>query len=1025
MLAWGLDIAALRSVSSSWVSSPNAAFGISLCGLALALLAGKKSSKPLRLIPTLLAMMALCLGGLTLAEYFFGWEFGLDQGLVHDAAATWETSHSRRMQPTTAFCFVLVGCALLTAAQRAALRLRRPVVEALAVAVVIIGSLALIGFVTQAGPGYRGWNYTRMAVYSAGGFVLLGAGLLALARSEGGLRWTLDTLTTTGFVTGIALLLAAEGISHHYTDRLEKDGAWVSSAQQKLKKIEEIETDMITIESAQRGYVITGDEQMLATRDQAKRQVVQDVADLRKLTADNPDQHRRILKIEPLLDHGADFGDRMIEARRQQGFPAAAQLAAADEGGIVSDKVRRAMEGMETEQYALLEQRESEARATSTKIFLLLPLGTLLSLAMLSTGLLFLNKDVGERREAQAAAAQLAAIVKSSGDAIVGEDLRGIVTSWNAGAERLFGFPASEMKGQPITRLLPTTRQSEEDEILCRIQRGENIPPFDTVRMRKDGSVIPVSISVSAIKDAAGQVIGASKVARDITKRKAAEEQVREQAALLDRARDAILVQDLSGCLRYWNKSAERVFGWTAEEAIGRNVQSFLYGKPALYHTALEDVLSKGDWMGELSNCTKAGGEVLIESHWTLLRDEIGEPKSILAINTDISEKRALEEQFFRSQRMESIGALAGGIAHDLNNVLGPIIMGIDLLKRRMAGSESSGVLEMMETSGRRGADMVKQVLLFARGIEGHRAPISPARLITDLQRIVRDTFPKSISVDADVPAETWDISGDHTQLHQVLLNLCVNARDAMGDGGPLRISARNHQIDEQAATMMRPVVPAGPYVVLEVADTGEGMPPEVVKRIFEPFFTTKEPGKGTGLGLSTTHAIVKSHRGFITVKSELRRGTTFQVSLPAEIKSPNTERETMAEEIPRGNGELILIIDDEAAARSITGQTLETFGYRVLRAGDGIEGIVAYAKQPDEIAAVITDMEMPVMDGAATIRVLLRMNPKVKIIAASGSTTRAMEAEAAREGVTHFMAKPYTAETMLRTLSDLLHPAV
>ena len=255
-----------------------------------------------------------------------------------------------------------------------------------------------------------------------------------------------------------------------------------------------------------------------------------------------------------------------------------------------------------------------------------------------------------------------------------------------------------------------------------------------------------------------------------------------------------------------------------------------------------------------------------------------------------------------------------------------------------------------------------------------------------------------------------------------MLLNLCVNARDAMPRGGCLRISARNQRIDEHHAAM-HPEAHPGPYVVLEVTDTGEGMPPAVVERIFEPFFTTKEVGQGTGLGLSTTHAIVKSHGGFITVESAPGKGTTFQVSLPAETGPAEVQAETAALELPRGDGEIILIIDDEASIRSITGQTLEAFGYRVMSAGDGAEGVAKYAQYAGEIAAVLTDMMMPVMDGTATIRVLQRINPAVKIIAASGSGGRGMEAEAKDAGVKHFLPKPYTAETLLRTLSKLLHP--
>jgi CheY-like chemotaxis protein len=287
----------------------------------------------------------------------------------------------------------------------------------------------------------------------------------------------------------------------------------------------------------------------------------------------------------------------------------------------------------------------------------------------------------------------------------------------------------------------------------------------------------------------------------------------------------------------------------------------------------------------------------------------------------------------------------------------------------------------------------------------------------------VRDTFPKSITVQVSAPEETWNLQGDHTQLHQVLLNLCVNARDAMPSGGKLQLAASNTQIDPQFAAMHADAQP-GPYVVLEVADNGAGMEPEVIEKIFEPFFTTKAIGMGTGLGLSTTLAITRSHGGFITVKSNLGQGTKFRVHLPADLDRSDAHAGERLDEFPRGHGECVLIVDDEASVRSITSQTLEAFGYRVITAVDGAEAVAKYAQLGKDIGAVLTDMMMPVMDGGSTIRAISRLNPAVKIIAASGLSSKAAEAEAAGEGVKFFLAKPYTASALLMALRDLLRPA-
>lgn len=491
---------------------------------------------------------------------------------------------------------------------------------------------------------------------------------------------------------------------------------------------------------------------------------------------------------------------------------------------------------------------------------------------------------------------------------------------------------------------------------------------------------------------------------------------LREQASLLDKARDAILVRDLEHGITYWNKSAEHLYGWTAEEVHGRKVSELIYRDLVAFEKAVETVLRLGEWHGELQQFNKAGGPILIEARWTLVRDDVGRPQSILAINTDITEKKKLEQQFFRAQRMESIGTLAGGIAHDLNNVLAPILMSIELLRMTSRDERAQTVLSTIETCARRGAGMVKQILTFARGIEGQRMMVDSKKIIQDMQHLVQDTFPKNIQFRAELPNDLPAFLGDPTQAHQVLLNLCVNARDAMPSGGTLTVCADSHFMDERV-TDAKP----GTYVRITVTDTGTGIPQEVMDKIFDPFFTTKELGKGTGLGLSTVLAIVKSHGGFLNVTSEPGAGTTFVVCFPASLALNSSALLPSEDMLPRGQGELILVVDDEAAVRTITCQTLETFGYRVLVAGDGAEAITIYAQHQQELAAVLTDMMMPVMDGLAIIEALKRMNSTIKIIAASGLSSEGSETKLASMGVKHFLSKPYTAQTILMKLHEAL----
>ena len=508
---------------------------------------------------------------------------------------------------------------------------------------------------------------------------------------------------------------------------------------------------------------------------------------------------------------------------------------------------------------------------------------------------------------------------------------------------------------------------------------------------------------------------------RDMTDRKLAEAQIAEQAAFLDKARDAILVRDLAGNILFWNKGAERMYGWPRQEVVGRNIGEFLYTDPKKFEEVNDLTISRGEWHGELQHLTKERNQITVEGRWTLIRDNEGHPKSVLAINTDVTERKKIEAQFLRAQRMESIGTLAGGVAHDLNNILAPIMMGVEILKGTSDDSKTAKILEMIEVSAKRGADIVRQVLSFARGLEGTRIEVQPKHLLRDLKCIIKDTFPKNIQLSFSIPNDTWTIFGDPTQVGQILMNLSVNARDAMPNGGTLTIGVENCVIDEQYAAMNIEAKP-GRHVKISVTDSGAGIPPDLRKKIFEPFFTTKELNKGTGLGLSTVAAIVKGHGGILNVYSELRKGTTFKIYLPAmEISSAGRKQQSEPVTMPRGNGEMVLIVDDEASFRSIISQTLQAFGYRVLTATDGAEAMAVYTEHKNEIAVVLTDMMMPVMSGPVTIRALMRINPAIKVIATSGLDAESAVAEARGAGAKHFLTKPYSAQTLLQVVRAIL----
>ncbi|MDV2997898.1 MAG: Sensor histidine kinase RcsC [Chroococcidiopsis sp. SAG 2025] len=507
-------------------------------------------------------------------------------------------------------------------------------------------------------------------------------------------------------------------------------------------------------------------------------------------------------------------------------------------------------------------------------------------------------------------------------------------------------------------------------------------------------------------------------VQTELVERQRSEEKIREQAALLDVASDAITVQNLEGQILFWNQGAERLYGWKAQEALGQSAD-FLYQETSLPLQQVQELtLDRGSWQGELYQVTKSGRKIVINSRWTLVRDEQGQPKSILVVNTDVTEKKQLEAQLLRAQRLESIGTLASGIAHDLNNVLGPILMVAELLQEKIPDSLTQQLLAEQKASAKRGAALVKQVLSFARGLEGKRTILQLRHLLMEIRQIAKQTFPKSIEIYTDISPNLWTVCADATQLHQVLMNLVVNARDAMPDGGTLSIHAENLFIDENYARMNLEAS-VGPYSVITVSDRGIGIVPEILERIFEPFFTTKEVGKGTGLGLSTAIGIIKSHGGFVTVESSMGVGTQFKVYLPAVEGTQQQQAE--ARELPKGHGELILVVDDELAICEITKISLENYNYKVLTANNGIEAIALYAQHKNDISVLLTDMMMPDMDGQTTIRILQKMNHSLKIIATSGLASNDKVAEAAGVGVKAFLSKPYTAPELLQTLSSVL----
>jgi PAS domain S-box-containing protein len=394
---------------------------------------------------------------------------------------------------------------------------------------------------------------------------------------------------------------------------------------------------------------------------------------------------------------------------------------------------------------------------------------------------------------------------------------------------------------------------------------------------------------------------------------------------------------------------------------------------------------------------------------------------AVLLIVHDLTDRKQLEAKFLRSQRAEAIGALANGIAHDLNNALAPILMATDLLQSECSDKRQRHLLDMIRNGAQRGADMVRQVLTFARGADSDRGTIQVKHLLREMVDISGQTFPKTIEIQTEISNDIWPLTGNPTQLHQVLLNLCVNARDAMPHGGTLTLSGENILLDE-TCSRLSPDAKPGPYVILTASDTGTGMSHEIRVRIFDPFFTTKSPDKGTGLGLSTVHSIVKTHGGFITVTSTLGIGSEFKIWLPADPTAPVTASRNGRALPPMGHGETILVVDDEAAILSIASQTLQMSGYEVITAVDGSQAVALCAQHQKKLRVMLTDMAMPIMDGPAAIRVVRAIAPHIRIITASGMDSESRAVAASQPGAHACLHKPYSADELLQAVHEVLN---
>jgi PAS domain S-box-containing protein len=527
------------------------------------------------------------------------------------------------------------------------------------------------------------------------------------------------------------------------------------------------------------------------------------------------------------------------------------------------------------------------------------------------------------------------------------------------------------------------------------------------------------------LNEIATDLTHAVEVHRNYEERHRGEIAIREQAEVIMKAPVAIIIADTAGKITYCNEGAMRLYGIAHEDLIGHTAEDILSPETLkVFGAACEATFATGSWHGEVTLATRGQRRILVDYHMSLILDEAGKPKARLSVFTDITEKRQFEAQALRAQRVENLGMLAAGIAHDFNNALAPIIMAAPLLRPQVKEAAGQRMLDIVEQSSARGAALVRQMLSFARGQVGEKKLVQVAHILREILDLANSTFPKAIRIEAHLENDLWPVMSDPSQIHQIFLNICVNARDAMPDGGVLTISASNLTLSAAEAKKIEDGR-AGTYLKVEVRDTGTGIAPEVLARIWDPFFTTKDDGKGTGLGLSTVRSILRQHNGFVTVATSTAgrsaRGTQFSFYLPAVVEGDDGGG-AMPPAAGRGNGELILLVDDEGPVREIGSKILVRHGYRTITATDGADAIAVFVPHASEVRLLLTDLDMPIVGGAALTAALRRLNPALPVIAMSGGIT---QTDTSYKGfASSYLAKPFVANALLAIVRKTLDEA-
>ena len=632
-------------------------------------------------------------------------------------------------------------------------------------------------------------------------------------------------------------------------------------------------------------------------------------------------------------------------------------------------------------------------------------------------------RDLSGRRRTEEDLRRLASIVACSDDAIIGKSLEGIITSWNHGAERIYGYSTNEVIGKPVSMLVPTDRPHEITDVLERLKRGEIIDHFETIRVRKNGEEFHIEITISPIRDAMERVVGASTIGRDVSERKRREEGESRLAAIVESSQDAIIGRTLDGIITHWNAGAQRIYGYSAAEIIGKS--STLLLSPDRFPELLETIekVRRGDIVEESDaiRIRQDAKEIRFTQIHAPIKNGDGQVVGLSTVARDVTESRHLEEMFRQAQKMEAVGQLAGGVAHDFNNLLGVVLGYAELVLERMSPTDPKRHdIEQIQKAGDRAALLTRQLLAFSRKQVLQPKVLDLNAVVAGAENLLQRLIGEDVELLVVLNPKLGRIKADPGQIEQIIMNLAVNARDAMPRGGKLTVETSNIELDEKYAAQHPSTLP-GPHAMIAVTDTGCGMDAKTKAHIFEPFFTTKTADKGTGLGLATVYGIVKQSGGSVWVYSEVGLGTTFKIYLPCVDHLAEAEPQIrIVERVDRGS-QTILVVEDEAALLQVTCRSLEEVGYAILAAQNPEEAIHISETHPGPIHLMVTDVILPGISGPQLASHLSPIRPEMKVLYVSGYTDDTIVHHGVLEPGLAFLQKPFSPKTLARKVGEVI----